>query len=123
MSKRRRLAYAAILAACLALMLAALVLLVPSRHGVTKANYDRIVAERTTLEKSQNLFGREANLIGSYAEPPNKASLPLYIWISNDGSNACLVFDSNGKLMQGWWHDSTESIGDKLRRVFHWPWW
>jgi hypothetical protein len=109
---------AGILAACVALALAVLATL-PPRAGVTKANYDRI-EEGMTLAEVQELFGKAGFVFHGY---PNKPAL-AYCWENEGRSLAILFFDENGKVVEkANWAESTESIGDKMLRLIHWPWW
>jgi hypothetical protein len=118
MAKKRHLASAGILAACVALMLAALATL-SSRDGVTKANYDRI-KKGMTLGEVQELFGKEGFVFYGFPNNPELA----YCWENKDHSVAILFFDDNRKVVdKAKWADSTESIGDRIRRLIRWPWW
>jgi|GEM_PF-2001684 len=115
---KRRFIYAGIFAACVALGLAVLTAL-PSRAGVTKANYDRI-EEGMTLAEVQEVFGKEGIVFHGY---PNKTA-QAYCWQNTDCSLAILFFDDNRKVVEkAKWAGSTESIGDKIRRLIGWPWW
>ena len=103
---------------CVALALAVLVAL-PSRAGVMKANYDRI-EKGMTLAKVQELCGKEGVVFHGY---PNEAA-QAYCWENEGRSLAILFFDDNKKVVEkAKWAESRESIGDKIRRLIRWPWW
>ena len=102
MMAKRGFTFAGVLVVCVALVLAFLA----PRHGVTRANYDRI--ERgMTLSEVQELFGKEGTIFHGY---PNKAEI-AYCWENEDRSFAILFFDDSGKVVErAKWGYSTESI-------------
>jgi hypothetical protein len=88
-----------------------------TRPGVTKANFDRI-EKRMTLAEVRELFGREGVVFHGYV---NQSA---YLWENADRSFAIVLFDDAGKVTEAAaWKDSTERIGDKIRRWIRWPWW
>lgn len=118
MMAKRHLICAGLLAACFALVLAVLASL-PIRAGVTKAHYDGI-EEGMTLAEVEEVFGKEGVVFHGY---PNITAL-AYCWENEDRSFAILFFDDNRKVVEkAKWGDSTENIGDKIRRWIGWPWW
>ena len=80
----------------------------PSRPGVTKANFERI-EEGMTKAEVEGIFGREGKMGG--------VKLWMF-WEADDGSEAGIAFIDDCVVSKRW-HDSTETILDKIRRWLH----
>jgi hypothetical protein len=114
---KRRFIGAGMAAAGIALVLAAFAVW-SSRDGVTKSNYDRI-HKGMTLADVEALFGRGGLAFHGYPNEP----APAYCWQNEDGSLAIIFFEGDKVLNKAAWADSSETIGDKIRRLLRWPWW
>lgn len=101
MTKKRLLLLAA-LPLVIAMTLGVLVML-PPRPGVTKANFDRI-EKGMTKAQVEEIFGGEGQ----------KTEWGRY-WKSDDGSGAFFQFRDHC-VVYGEWYDSHETILDKIRR-------
>jgi hypothetical protein len=87
--------------------------LLPSGHGVTEANCDRIEHGMTEADLDSH-FGKPAHHwigLGTIVEKR---------WICEDGAFAEVTF-ANGAVIRAQWYESTETITDKLRRWLSLP--
>jgi hypothetical protein len=112
MSLRRRILLSAGLLAAIVGVALGVVMLLPPRPGVTKANFDRM-EKGMPIADVQEILGRfdfdyEPNLILWHA------------WRADDGAEIVIVF-GNGCVVSKSWIDSEETIPDKLRRWLHLP--
>jgi hypothetical protein len=86
--------------------------MVPSGPGVSKANFDRI-QEGMTMAEVEEIFGGKGATAGMHEHT-------FVFWIANDGSSATVDF-VNDCVGAKRWHDSDETILNKIRRWLHFP--
>jgi hypothetical protein len=110
MTKRRLLIGAAILTACVALAFAVVAML-PSQPGITKANFDRIEAGMSQAEVKAILGEPSDSSVGDFV--PNTGTLQ---WNREDGTQIWVQFVAD-KSTRTNFHASTETIFDRVR---HW---
>jgi hypothetical protein len=123
MSKKRRyLISAAVLAACVCIVIGVLAML-PPQTGVTKANFDRI--EKGMTEKTvEEMFGGECQTFWRYetrvffGHPATKQD--ILTWIGEDRSRATIVFDQD-RLTKKTWTQGDESAFEYFKRLIRWP--
>jgi hypothetical protein len=117
-TRRRRLVILVGLVCPMLLAVGCLWLLLGGTHSaVTKANFDRI-EKGMTLAKVEELFGKKGAVFYGYV---NKSAC---FWENEDRSYAIVIFDESRRVVEkAQWGGSPESIGDKIRRLLHWPWW
>jgi hypothetical protein len=129
MAIRRRLRFLLIGVACLALLTVgtAWLLLHGPGSAITKANFDRI-ENGMTLAQVEELFGKQGAAFHGYAEhdllkfPDRDYVRKPYLWENVDRSYAIVVFDENRRVVEkARWEDSPDKLGDKIRRLLHWP--
>jgi hypothetical protein len=114
--KKRLVRFALAAALCIGVVLVVLALM--PRSQVTRANYDRITVGMT-LAEVEELFGQKGGVFHGFA---NKRATTYY-WQADDGALALIDFDDNERVAElAQWSDSTETIGDKLRRWTRWAW-
>jgi hypothetical protein len=105
-----RLSLIGILPICIAMTLGVLMLL-PPRPGVTKANSDRI-QKGMTLAEVERILGGE----GFRGEGGDRAQFDTCsVWETDDGSIALVGF-TDGGVVHLEWQESNESILDKICR-------
>jgi hypothetical protein len=116
MTKKKRFFLIAILPLTIALTLGVLAML-PPRPGVTKANFDRI-QDGMTMAEVEEIFGAYPEFrvghAGNHKTWRNPNGSLAHIWFDTDlfGENKVWVSEKE-------WHDSDETILDKLRRWLH----
>jgi hypothetical protein len=114
MSRRRRILLSAgLLAAAVSLVLGVLSML-PTRPGVTKANFDRI-EEGMTTEEVKAILGENYEFMG----PDLANSLAAFGFVA-DTYQALIAFRS-GRVTDKMWQQNRETFADKLRRWLHLP--
>ncbi len=84
--------------------------MLPPRPGVTKANFDRIEKGMTRAEVEQIFDGK--------GEMARLHAIVEGNWGADDGSFAIIEF-LEGCVVRKSWHDSDETILDKIRRWLH----
>jgi hypothetical protein len=104
MATKTRLFLIASLPLVIAMTLGVLAMLPPS-PGVTKAHFDRIEKGMTLGQVEQILGGTQVPYKG-------------WLWTADDGSWAVIAFE-NDCVAGKEWHDSAETIPDKIRRWLH----
>jgi len=114
--KRRYLISAAVLAACICVVLAILAL-TPSRPSVAKERFDRIKLGMNNEEVNEILGKSGAQAMVGFR---SGGEIPSFTWRSEDGTTATIRM-SNGLVRQLEWKESTETFPDKLRRWFCLP--
>jgi hypothetical protein len=98
---------------CLALVVLAML---PPRPGVTKANFDRIEKEMTRVEVEE-IFGKPSTY--RFAFGSGTGTRYIELWRNVDGSYASI--STQGDVIHSvHWHDSIETITEKLRRWSKW---
>jgi hypothetical protein len=108
---KKRMALIAVLPLSIAMIIG--VLAMPTGPGVTKANLDRVEEGMTKAEVEQ-IFGMKGEKL-----PPAYDGEWMY-WRADDGSSAVIRFGEDGLDFKNW-HDSDETIPDKIRRWLHLP--
>ena len=88
----------------------AVVAMIPSRLGVTKANFDRIQKGMTFADVS-SLLGE----LPGIDNIPAVAKHSFVVWVAGDGATAEISFN-NGLVDDCSWRDSTGTIFDNIRR-------
>ncbi len=106
---KRIIVCAGIVAACVCLAAAALVLL-PTRPGITKANFDR-VKFGMKYEEVEPILGPNW-LLGPN---PKSEDIGGVAWVRADGAVARVQF-ANNSVTEKEWEDSDETITDTIRR-------
>jgi hypothetical protein len=110
--KNRCILVAGLLAVGVCLTLAVLVLL-PPRPGVTKANYDRI-EEGMSLAEINAILGRPPDMVEGGAEEM------WHGWIGEDGF-VHVVFAGDSTFVRKEWRDSPRTLSEKVRQWLHLP--
>ena len=83
--------------------------------GVTKARYD-------SLGMGLTMMAVEATL-GPPHEVVEFRRFAIGRWVNEDGSGAEIYFEKvSGNVFERRWHNSTETLGEKMRRWVRWPW-
>jgi hypothetical protein len=87
--------------------------MLPTSPGVTKANLDRIEIGMPRADVEQILGGRGRPFLGD-----DEAWM---LWEADDGSWVTIVFRDDCVADKHWqsWHDSDNTLMDKIRRVLH----
>ena len=108
---KKRLLLIAALPLAVAVALGVLSIL-PSRHGVTRANFDRI---ETGMPKAEVVA-----IFGEKGQPWHGAPEvgKAMFWIASDGSFALVMFVDECVVIKQW-DDSNETVLDKIRRWLH----
>ena len=102
MTRKRLFVIAGIFVSVVCIVLATLAML-PSRPGVTKANFDRIEKGMTRPEV-ESIFGRKES---------------KGFWRADNGACAFVNFNLSGHAVDmGWW-DSEETTWEKMLRWLH----
>jgi hypothetical protein len=114
---RRYLIAAGILAAGIIAVLAVIATLPES--PVSKAAYERI-ENGMTSEQVQAVVGMPPK--AKYYEQSSFSESSLMWWSNPDGSGFQVVIDGRNGVCDKTWIDSTETIGEKVRRWVRWPW-
>jgi hypothetical protein len=128
--KKRLLASAGIVAVCVGVLLAVVVVL-PG----PKAAFDRVEVGMAVGEV-ESIFGMPPTDIVPILRVPLGLALPdewpqsCRVWRNKDGSRAEITFVhqggnylGSGTVYSKEWQDSTETTGETLRRWVRWPWW
>jgi hypothetical protein len=119
--KRRYLISTAFLAACVGFAIG-IAAMMPSRPGVTKANFDRIQVGMSKEEVMAILgedLGYDGYSIGLGSPTARTHSKQCFDWIHYDnGPSISIEFDGN-RAGQKVFRESTETFTDKLRRWLH----
>jgi hypothetical protein len=115
--KRRHHIAAGILAVGIIAVLALLVSL--PEPDIAKATLDQI-RPGMTMEEVQAVVGMPPTIeVGA-----RRIGTTSYVsWRNPDGSGLEIVVDEVDGVLEQRWHDSAETIGDKVRRWVRWPWW
>jgi hypothetical protein len=84
--------------------------------GVSNTLFDRIELGMT-LQEVQDAVGTPTGEV-----PLSNLHTHAFAWMNPDGSGFTVMFDHGGGVCEKTWHDSTETIGERLRRWVRWPW-
>src|SRR5262249_31338430 len=103
----------------IAMTLGVLVML-PPRHGITKANFGR-VQDGMTFDEVKVIFGGPDSFTDPSIEGQERRG--ELVWVNDDKSGATICFDEEGKVFDKSWGDSTEDFSEKFCRWIRWPWW
>lgn len=122
MATKKRLLLIAAVPLAIVVVLGVLSIL-PSRPGVTKANFDRIQVGMTRAQVEE-IFGREGkrNRVWMRGIENTMFFVIQDEWVAEDSSAALVAFSfPDDYVIETEWHDSTETILDKIRRSLHLP--
>jgi hypothetical protein len=121
MTKKRFLLLAALpFAVCVALGVLVMVsAMVPPSPGITKANFNRI-QDGMMLAEVEEIFGHGGVSIDGQKTEQFAAGEGYLFWRADDGSSASIEFEDDCVTRKDW-HESNETILDKLRRWLHLP--
>lgn len=117
-SKRRRVAIAIVATTC---VLLGLTVISPNRPGISKANLNRVKTGMTRTEVEE-LFGEGGSEFifatngGQYTVVED--SRQMFVWYAADWSGATVWFEGD-RVVEMEWHDSNETIFEKIRRWLH----
>ena len=92
----------------------------PPRHGITKANFNRI-QDGMAFDEVKVIFGGPDSFTDPSIEGRERRG--ELVWVNDDKSGAVICFDEKGEVFDKSWGDSTEDIREKLCRWIRWPWW
>ena len=105
-------------AACIGVVLGVAALLPES----AKARFDR-VEFGMTMEAVEATLGTPPDDISEHHIARGGGSVLVFLWVNADGSEAEIFLDEGSEsVCDKRWHDSTDTIGQKIRRWVRWPW-
>jgi hypothetical protein len=112
MKKKYLLLLAAIAVISVSVFVVAVVL--PTRPGITKANFDRVQIGMTQAEVVEIFGERPSDIRPTYRWVESREVSGT--WCSADYRSGVLVLFRYGHVVDARWYDSPETLWDKLRR-------